>query len=158
MKLEILTQEDSPSFRDGIQATSLVNFGEYYNVKDVAQGAPIAVSFLDDRRDEEAKPSQEPPLEGAILGGLEGYTFASYFYIALLWVSENARTAGVGSALIRAAEDEARKRGCTMSLVDTLSFQAEPFYVKNGYKPYVRLTRAFGGRASRIQLVKSLTE
>ncbi|HAK36566.1 MAG TPA: biphenyl 2,3-dioxygenase, partial [Pantoea sp.] len=40
---------------------------------------------------------------------------------------------GVGTQLIRAAEEEARRRGCRYAQVDTASFQARPFYEKLGY-------------------------
>lgn len=36
--------------------------------------------------------------------------------------------------MLKAAEEEAKKRGCKYSFVDTFSFQAPAFYVKHGYK------------------------
>jgi GNAT superfamily N-acetyltransferase len=39
----------------------------------------------------------------------------------------------VGSQIIKTAEDEARRKGCKHALVDTVSFQARPFYEKQGY-------------------------
>lgn len=47
---------------------------------------------------------------------------------------ESLRKGGYGTNLIQAAEKTARERGCLHALVDTLSFQALPFYQKNGYQ------------------------
>jgi len=49
------------------------------------------------------------------------------------WVSTEARGNGLGSQLIRAAEENARTCGCRHVLVDTISFQARPFYEKYGF-------------------------
>ena len=43
--------------------------------------------------------------------------------IDYLWVSDTVRGTGVGSQLIKTAEEEARRKGCTHALVDTVSFQ-----------------------------------
>jgi hypothetical protein len=41
---------------------------------------------------------------------------------------------GSCSGLLAAAEREAIENGCRFSLVDTWDFQAEEFYLKNGYE------------------------
>lgn len=92
-----------------------------------------------------------------ILGGLSAYTFGSYLSIALFWVSEGLRGQGVGKALLASTELEAMKRGCTASLVDTFDFQAEGFYVKQGYTPYARLSGGFDNRSTRIYFFKQLS-
>ena len=48
---------------------------------------------------------------GELLGGLVGLGFWNGLFIDLVWVDEPARGRGIGSALMRAAESEARKRG-----------------------------------------------
>ena len=35
---------------------------------------------------------------------------------------------------MQAAEEEAKRMGCLHALVDTFSFQARPFYEKQGYR------------------------
>jgi GNAT superfamily N-acetyltransferase len=51
----------------------------------------------------------------------------------MLFVPESMRGRGVGTALLAAAETEARSRNCLGISVDTLSFQAAPFYEKLGF-------------------------
>lgn len=72
--------------------------------------------------------------EGVMLGGLIGTRKGEWLNIDYLWVSDEVRGSGVGSQLIKAAEDDARRLGCRHSLVDTASFQARPFYEKQGYQ------------------------
>ncbi|MBW4238313.1 GNAT family N-acetyltransferase [Enterobacter roggenkampii] len=71
---------------------------------------------------------------GTMLGGLIGVRKGDWLNIDYLWVSDTVRGTGVGSQLIRTAEEEARRKGCKHALVDTASFQARPFYEKQGYQ------------------------
>ncbi|MDU7342971.1 GNAT family N-acetyltransferase [Enterobacter sp.] len=71
---------------------------------------------------------------GTMLGGLIGVRKGDWLNIDFLWVSDAVRGSGVGSQLIKTAEDEARRKGCKHALVDTVSFQARPFYEKQGYQ------------------------
>ncbi|WP_137903390.1 GNAT family N-acetyltransferase [Enterobacter sp. 2VL] len=72
--------------------------------------------------------------KGVMLGGLIGVRKGDWLNIEYLWVSDAVRGSGVGSQLIKTAEDEARRKGCPHALVDTVSFQARPFYEKQGYQ------------------------
>src|SRR5262249_13966040 len=68
-----------------------------------------------------------------VVGGLVGETFWGWMFIRLLWVSDKYRGRGFGTALMEAAEEEARTRGVRNVYVDTFSFQAPEFYHKLGY-------------------------
>jgi GNAT superfamily N-acetyltransferase len=72
--------------------------------------------------------------QGAIVGGCMCETRWQWLFVDRIWVSQNHRGAGFGSALLEAAEDAARARGCTRAYLDTLSFQAKPFYEKLGWQ------------------------
>ncbi|OON41465.1 biphenyl 2,3-dioxygenase [Izhakiella australiensis] len=67
------------------------------------------------------------------LAGLTGSIAGDWLRIDMLWVSEALRGQQVGSRLIQAAEEEARRQQCRYAQVDTASFQARPFYEKLGY-------------------------
>ncbi|MDF2619735.1 MAG: family N-acetyltransferase [Xanthobacteraceae bacterium] len=68
--------------------------------------------------------------------GLKARTFYGWMFIDWLWVSPETRGSGIGSALLAAAEAEARERGCGGAFLDTYSFQAPEFYEKNGYERF----------------------
>ncbi|MBD9440150.1 GNAT family N-acetyltransferase [Pseudomonas sp. PDM04] len=71
--------------------------------------------------------------QGEILGGLYGRFFYRWLFIELLSVPEQARGDGMGSQLMRMAEDLAREKECVGIWLDTFSFQAPAFYQKMGY-------------------------
>ena len=50
--------------------------------------------------------------DGDIIGGILGGTYWGWMYIDILWVKDEHRKKGIGSALLAEAEKEARRRGC----------------------------------------------
>ncbi len=70
---------------------------------------------------------------GSIVAGLVGGTHWEWLHVELLWVSETLRGQDWGTRLLRAAEEAAVARGCHGVHLDTMSFQALPFYLKQGY-------------------------
>lgn len=72
--------------------------------------------------------------DGALRGGLAGETGRGIFRIEVFWVEAADRGRGVGSRLLQAAEAEAGVRGCRIAVVETMSFQARPFYERHGYR------------------------
>ncbi len=72
--------------------------------------------------------------DGTIVGGCVCETRWHWLYVDILWVGDEHRGAGLGTALLEAAEDEARRRGCTKAHLDTISFQARPFYESLGWR------------------------
>lgn len=93
--------------------------------------------------------------DGKKLGGLTGTTIGNWLRIDMLWVSEALRGQGAGTRLIRAAEEEARQRGCQYAQVDTASFQARPFYEKMGFTVQFMLEN-YPRVHQRIYLTKTL--
>lgn len=69
-----------------------------------------------------------------VIAGILGGTYWVWLHIDILWVDENFRSKKIGSRLLIAAENEAKKRGCHSVHVDTMSWQAPEFYKKHGYE------------------------
>jgi GNAT superfamily N-acetyltransferase len=68
-----------------------------------------------------------------VVGGLLGCTYWGWLYISIFWLQEDRRRQGYGKQILAAAEQEAVRRGCQHVHLDTLSFQALPFYERQGY-------------------------
>ena len=92
-----------------------------YNVAQAGDGhaQPLALLIRDD--------------QGEIIGGLYGRFFYQWLFIELLSVPEQARGQGMGSQLMRMAEDLASEKACVGIWLDTFDFQAPGFYEKLGY-------------------------
>lgn len=71
--------------------------------------------------------------DGQIVAALAGETAWQWLHVISLWVDEAHRGLGLGRRLLRTAEDEARTRGVLRVYLDTLDFQARPFYEREGY-------------------------
>ena len=71
--------------------------------------------------------------QGELAGGLLGYAWWGWLHVEILWLAEAARGQGYGSHMLARAEQEAARRGCQHAFVDTMSWQALPFYQKHGY-------------------------
>ena len=69
-----------------------------------------------------------------VIAGILGGTYWGWLHIDILWVDEKFRRKKIGSQLLIAAENEAKKRGCHSVHVDTMSWQAPGFYRKHGYE------------------------
>lgn len=77
--------------------------------------------------------------KGEKLAGIVAETVGNWMNIQILWVDESLRGQDVGTQLINEAEEEAKARGCRYAMVDTLSFQARPFYERMGYRMQLAL-------------------
>ena len=92
---------------------------------------------------------------GKVFGGIQAFLGTESVYIDVLWVEESLQKQGYGTKLLHAAEQEALKNGCMFSLVDTWDFQAEEFYLKNGYARIGEIKNYWHGH-SKIFLRKKL--
>jgi GNAT superfamily N-acetyltransferase len=85
--------------------------------------------------------------EGEWLGGLLGHIWGGWLHVTQLWVAAPARRRGNGTRLLQAAERYAVERGCHAATLDTMSFQARPFYEKLGYQVFAELDGYFMGHS-----------
>lgn len=69
-----------------------------------------------------------------IIAGAAAKTFGLWLLIDNIWVHEDYRGQNLGTRIVLQLEKAAIKRGCKYALLDTLNFQAEPFYKKYGYE------------------------
>jgi GNAT superfamily N-acetyltransferase len=87
---------------------------------EVSERKPLAIQIKDDH--------------GNIIAGSSARTFGNWLMINTLWVSEELRGKAIGCKILVELESAAKARGCTLSMLDTLNFQAMPFYEKYGYQ------------------------
>lgn len=73
-------------------------------------------------------------VNGNIIAGIGGWTWAKACEVTQFWVDEKLRRQGLGKRLLQAAEEEAIQQGCVSIVIKTFSFQAPDFYLKHGYQ------------------------
>ncbi len=71
-----------------------------------------------------------------ILGGIAGRTSLGVLFIDLVYLPDELRGGGLGSRILKAAEDEGRRRGCRAAVLYTISFQAPEFYARHGWRVF----------------------
>ena len=89
-----------------------------------------------------------------IVAGGRGIINMGALEIRGLWVDNALRGQGIGAALMKTIEVEARRRGATRAMLYTYSWQAQAFYEKLGYREFSRFTYPDG--PARIDLQKEL--
>jgi ribosomal protein S18 acetylase RimI-like enzyme len=68
------------------------------------------------------------------IGGITGDIVWNILNVHLLAVDPSYRGNGSGAALLQELEDRARQRGCKVSELTTMNWQAPHFYQKQGYE------------------------
>ena len=110
--------EDTAIIRDGLARFNVAATQHTYY-------SPLAILLRDDR--------------DAVVGGTLGDVWGGWLDLTFLWVAEPLRGKGYGEQLLRVAEDEARALGCQGVFLETLGFQARPFYERYGYEVFAKL-------------------
>ena len=128
-----LLEEENKSIRNGI-----INFNAPY------------IGSKPDRFSISVRDNNDTVIGGAIV-----YAHQSSVYVDVLWVDEKHRGKGLGQKLLLTVEEEALKRNIKQSTLDTFSFQAEGFYLKQGYTKIGVINDYIEG-FDRIYLRKSL--
>lgn len=78
----------------------------------------------------------------------------NWLEIHYLFVDEAFRKSGYGAKLLNEAEKIAKEKQCEFVKLDTLSFQALDFYIKQGYEVYGQIENA--GRHTHYYMKKDI--
>ncbi|MFJ3402238.1 GNAT family N-acetyltransferase [Streptomyces microflavus] len=130
------TPEDVAAISDALERFTIEHTG-------IANRRPLAVLVRD-------------PETRQVAGGLTGRTSLGLFFLDLFYLPPRLRGSGLGTEILRQAEDEARARGCRTAVLYTITFQAPGFYQKNGWKRLGEVPCDPPG-TSRVFMTKELT-
>jgi GNAT superfamily N-acetyltransferase len=114
----------------------------------------LAASGIDDQRP--IALLVKDPTTSEVLGGLNGRSSRGVLFIDVFFLPEAMRGVGLGSKLLKMAEDEGRRRGCRIGLLHTNTFQAPEFYKRHGWREYGNFPSDPPGTA-RLFFTKDLT-
>lgn len=89
------------------------------------------------------------------IGGLTAETYWGWCEIDYFWISDEYRGKGLGRQLIQKAEEAAKEKGATQSLLTTFEFQARTFYEMIGYE-VVGEIKDYPPGSSHYTMVKKL--
>jgi GNAT superfamily N-acetyltransferase len=135
----VVTDSVDPKFEEAI-GRGLDEFNQ--QVSGLSDRRPLCVIVRDSDSDE-------------ALGGIVGRTSLGLAFLDLFHLPASLRGSGLGTKILAAFEDEARKRGCRSAVLYTISFQAPAFYEKNGWVRFGEIESDLEG-ISRIFMSKKL--
>ena len=108
------TPQDESVIRDGL--------GDYnFSKAGYRDYRPLAVLVTD-------------PANGEVVGGLYGSTSMGLLRVDRFFLPEDLLKQGLGTRIIKEAEAEGARRGCSRAILSTLSFQAPGFYQRQGWE------------------------
>ncbi len=71
--------------------------------------------------------------QDSFIGGLVCTHVGNWLELDFLWIDKSYRKSGLGDRLMKKLEGLAKDLKCTSLSTNTFSFQAKPFYEKNGF-------------------------
>ena len=87
--------------------------------------------------------------EGRVVAGVSGIVWGGFCELHALWVDEAHRGRGLGRALMTAAEDEARQRGCALVEFHAYDLLGYGLYERLGYETVGVIEGCPAGSAAR---------
>ncbi|MFI5014465.1 MAG: GNAT family N-acetyltransferase [Hyphomicrobiales bacterium] len=76
------------------------------------------------------------PDSGEVIGGATGRTSLGLLFIEVVYLPASLRGRDIGTRVIEMMEEEARRRGCRVGVLYTISFQAPGFYQRLGWRVF----------------------
>ena len=120
-----------------------------------AEAVAVIEHGLGDYNREQAGYWDSRELLGVDESQILGRTSLGLCFIDLVFLPKALRGSGLGSAMMRQAEDEARRRRCRAVVLYTISFQAPEFYERLGYRRFGTIACDPPG-TSRVFMTKDL--
>ena len=74
--------------------------------------------------------------DGAVVGGIMGYTIMGTMFIKEFWIDANHRGQGYGSALLEEAKELALEHNCISFQTSCMSYNNFDFMKKHGFETY----------------------
>lgn len=90
--------------------------------------------------------------KGNVLGGASCFIFYGSLYVDMLWLKEELRHQGLGKKLMMVAEKVGREKQCTFATLNTMDWEALPFYQKLGYA--IEFVREGYANQSRMYMLR----
>ncbi|MFY0665097.1 MAG: GNAT family N-acetyltransferase [Natronospirillum sp.] len=112
----LVTENPSDELVNGIRA-GLQNHNKPFLENVVRTGISVHVESVD----------------GNIESGIVGEVWGAWLSVKYLFVSPDEKNKGIGTTLLSKLESKAAALGAQQSVLETYSFQAKDFYLKNGY-------------------------
>lgn len=100
--------------------------------------------------------------EGKFVGASSGlaqkinHQYGKYFYLSDLLVEKEYRKNGYGKRLLSLLEDKVKLLGINHIWTWTAEYEAETFYIKQGYKPFVKFESFYTSGHARVGLIKKI--
>ena len=136
-----------------IFVTDLPDAQDVALISDALDDFNVQETGIDDRRPL-AVLVRDPETQ-RVVGGLTGRTSLGLLFVDLVYLPPALRGSGVGSEILRQAEQEARRRGCRTAVLYTISFQAPAFYRRHGWRVFGEVPCDPAG-TSRVFMTKDL--
>ena len=115
-----------------IRVVDQVERASVSRLNDALYAFNVEATGIDDGRELFAELRDE---KDELYAGVYGWSWGGTCWIDVLWVRDGERGRGIGTALMRAVDAEARGRGCMQMALMTHSFQAPDFYRRWGFEP-----------------------
>lgn len=91
----------------------------------------------------------------SVIGGVVGEAYWGWVNFTTLWVHPDHRRQGIASRMLKQAEAEAVRLGCTQAYLDTFTFQSPELYLRAGYEVFGQLDN-FPAGAKRLFMRKTI--